>query len=341
MKAAVVERPGCLVVRDVPDPTVGPYDCLCRLEYGATCTGTDQHLINNTFPFGVTYPTILGHESVGRVVEVGPKVRHVAVGDLITRVGAPPDPDGAYAIHWGGFAELGLARDHRAMAQDGCPRDQWSSYRASGVVPPDIDPADAPMMITWRETLSFITRMGVATGARVLVVGSGGNGLAFAAHAHNLGASRVAMIGNAGRADAAAAVGVNDCFDYHADDVHQAVEDACSNGFDFIIDAVGRNGLLDAALCHCVNSGRVAIYGVDDYGACTINPTHARASFRFYNGGYDEAETHERVLEFMRAGQLDAKVWFGSDPPFTLASINEAFDAVRQRRCIKALVVLA
>ena len=111
MKAAVVEKPGQLVVRDVPDPVFGPYDALCKLLYGVTCTGTDRHLINNTFPFGTSYPTILGHESVGRVIEVGAKVRHVKEGDVITRVGAPADPGGSHASHWGGFAQLGVATD--------------------------------------------------------------------------------------------------------------------------------------------------------------------------------------------------------------------------------------
>ena len=46
-------------------PEVGEYDALCDLLYGATCTGTDQHLIAGRFPWPVQYPTILGLESVG------------------------------------------------------------------------------------------------------------------------------------------------------------------------------------------------------------------------------------------------------------------------------------
>jgi D-arabinose 1-dehydrogenase-like Zn-dependent alcohol dehydrogenase len=65
MKAVVVEQPGQLQVREIPEPTPGDYDALCRIEYGAVCTGTDQHLISATFPWPVQYPTILGHESIG------------------------------------------------------------------------------------------------------------------------------------------------------------------------------------------------------------------------------------------------------------------------------------
>ena len=120
MKAAIVEKPGVLTVKDIPVPEVGAYDALCVLLYGATCTGTDQHLIAGRFPWPVRYPTILGHESVGRVVEVGAKVRYFEVGALITRVGAPPA--GGYSVNWGGFAEYGIAKDHRVMREDGVDR---------------------------------------------------------------------------------------------------------------------------------------------------------------------------------------------------------------------------
>jgi D-arabinose 1-dehydrogenase-like Zn-dependent alcohol dehydrogenase len=112
MKAAVIETYGTITLRDLPTPVMGDYDALCELLYGATCIGTDTHLIEGHAPFchWVKPPFILGHESVGRVVKVGRKVRHYRPGDLVTRVGAP----GGNGINagWGGFAELGLAKDH-------------------------------------------------------------------------------------------------------------------------------------------------------------------------------------------------------------------------------------
>ena len=63
MKAAIVETPGVLNVRDIPDPKPGEYDALCRNLYAATCSGTDLHLIHGRFPGHVDYPTVLGHSS--------------------------------------------------------------------------------------------------------------------------------------------------------------------------------------------------------------------------------------------------------------------------------------
>jgi 2-desacetyl-2-hydroxyethyl bacteriochlorophyllide A dehydrogenase len=339
MKAAIVEKPGVLTVKEIPMPEVGEYDALCDLLYGATCTGTDQHLIAGRFPWPVQYPTILGHESVGRVVEVGAKVRYFKVGDLITRVGAPPV--GEYGVNWGGFAEYGIARDHRAMLTDGVDRSQWGGYRVNQVIPPGIDPAGATMLITWRETLSYLTRMGMGEGASVLVVGSGGNGLSFAAHAANAGATQVVVLGNAEREAAARAVGATGYVDYRAGDVTAQLNGFCSDGFDFIIDAVGQATSADAVLLHLKRGGTLGVYGIDDYTAVHVHPLRARGTFAFYNGGYDEAETHERVVALVQAGKLNASVWLDLAHPYALDDIRAAFEAVRARKMVKAVVRLS
>ncbi len=336
MKAAVVQQPGLLVVCEVPMPEVDDYHALCETLYAATCSGTDLHIIKGRFPFGVDYPTILGHESVGRVIKVGAKVRNIKVGDIISRVGTPSV--GNYSSTWGGFAQFGLACDHWAARQDGRPREEWYGDRRQQVVPPDIDPAHATMIITWRETFSYITRMGVAAGNSLLVIGSGGNGLSFAAHAANLGCSSIVMIGNLHRRELSRAVGATDYFDYKTEALHTAVKEAYPEGFDFIIDAVGKKAVLNAALCHIKDGGTVGIYGVDDYGQCVLNPVNARGTFTYFNGGYDEAEVHEQIVAFMQQGKLDASFWLDLEKPFSLKEITEAFAAVEQRKLVKALV---
>ena len=336
MKAAIVEEPNVLRVREVPVPEIDDYHALCETLYGATCSGTDLHIIKGRFPFGVDYPTILGHESTGRVIQVGAKVRNLKVGDVISRVGTPPV--GGYSSTWGGFAQFGLACDHWAAEEDGRPREEWYDDRRQQIVPPDIDPAHATMIITWRETFSYITRMGVAGGDSLLVIGSGGNGLSFAAHGANLGGSPIVMIGNPQREKVGRAAGATDYFSYTAEDVHTAIKEAHPNGFDFIIDAVGKQGVLDASLGLAKDGGTVGIYGVDDYGSCVLNPVNAPGSFTYANRGYDEAQVHEQIIGFVRQGKLDASLWLGLDDPFSLEDIDQAFAAVQQRKFVKALV---
>ena len=118
MKAAVIEKPGYLTVKEIPEPIMGDYECLCEVLYGATCSGTDSHLIaGKPMPFPVNYPTILGHESIGRVIKTGPKVENFKTGDLVTRVVNKPIKE--LDSHWGGFAERALITDHDALEKNG------------------------------------------------------------------------------------------------------------------------------------------------------------------------------------------------------------------------------
>jgi len=336
MKAAVIEADNVLTVRQIPEPEVGDYDALVDILYGATCTGTDLALIAGKLPFRSPLPTVLGHESVGRVVATGPKVRYLQLGDLVTRVGTRPV--GPYSISWGGFAEVGLAKDYRAMEEDGVLTDPWPDARRNRVLPKGMDPAGATMIITWRETLSYLTRMGMAPGKSLLVIGSGGNGLSYVAHGANLGGACVAMIGAASREQHARRAGATHYYDYQAEGLKDAVSAACGEGFDLVIDAVGKIGAADLGLTFLKPGGILGIYGLHDFGQCTIAPLRSQSTFTFYNGGYDEAETHDQVIAMVQAGQLDASIWLDLDNPYPLDQINEAFEAVRERQLVKALI---
>lgn len=337
MKAAIVQEPGKLIVRELPDPVPGDYEALCQVLYGATCSGTDLHIIEGRFPFPCfRYPTILGHESIGRVVSVGAKVRSFRVGDLVTRVGAPAI--GGCDSSWGGFAELGLALDYRAMKWEGLPRSAWDRGRVNQVLPAGTDPAGATMIITWRETLSYFRRMGARAGSRVLVIGSGGTGLSFAIHARNTGAALVAMAGSAGRRELALSLGVSVFADYRSEQATELLRRACPGGFDLIIDAVGRARSLDRFLGLAAHGAAVGIYGVDEFGACAINPQGAPGTFTFFNGGYDEEETHDDVLTMFKDGRLDPRAFLNLEEPWTLDEIACAFEAVKARKVVKALV---
>lgn len=336
MKAAVVEAVDQLVVREVPEPEMGDYDCLCQGLYGATCSGTDLHLMKAHPLFNVKFPFILGHESVGRVLEVGPKVRNFRVGDLVTRIINRPNDD--VDVRWGGFADRGLITDHLAMVADGEAAVVPSIHR---VLPPEFDPAGATMIITWRETFSFYSRLKVPVGAKVLVMGSGGNGLSFAAHAANLLAGTVAMAGSAIREQDARKIGVTDYLDYRSEDLVGAAKALRLDQFDFIVDAVGKVGQLDRVLPLLKAGGTAAIYGVDDFGKVTITPQKVAGSFTFASPGYAEGEGHEPIIKLMEQGRLNAAHFCDLERIYSLEDINQAFDAIRNRQAIKAVVKLS
>jgi threonine dehydrogenase-like Zn-dependent dehydrogenase len=82
VKAVVFRGVGEIAVEDVPDPTIeDPTDAIVRITVSAIC-GTDLHFIRGTFG-GVEPGTVLGHEGVGVVEELGPDVRNLSVGDRV------------------------------------------------------------------------------------------------------------------------------------------------------------------------------------------------------------------------------------------------------------------
>lgn len=338
MKALIIEAPGRLVVKDIPEAPAGPYEARCKTLFGATCAGTDLHVIDGTFCRPVDYPSVIGHESIGQVIEVGEKVRHYKLGDIVTRVNTRPSADKSMMISWGGMCEYSLACDYRAMWLDNIDPEMWLRYRVNQIVPEGlIDPMRATMIITWRETLSYITRMGVNEGSRVLVSGSGANGISLAAMAKLRGAGEAIVVGSKSREAACMAAGIDKCIDYKDEDAIQRYLSGIERGIDFLIDATGKSDSLNKFLPALRPNGVIGVYGLDDGNTYRINPLLTE-SFRFYHGGYAEVEAHADVIEFLRRGKLNADAWLDTEHIFSIDNGVQAYEYVRQKKAIKAIV---
>ncbi len=86
MKAAVVHKfKENLNVEQVPKPKTGNGQVLVEIKACGVCH-TDLHAAHGDWPVKPKLPLIPGHEGVGEIVEVGPDVTHLEIGD---RVGIP------------------------------------------------------------------------------------------------------------------------------------------------------------------------------------------------------------------------------------------------------------
>ena len=82
MKAVVFNGIGDIRLSDVTEPSIQePTDAIVRITASAIC-GTDLHMVRGTFA-GMEPGTILGHEAVGVVEELGPMVRNFDIGDRV------------------------------------------------------------------------------------------------------------------------------------------------------------------------------------------------------------------------------------------------------------------
>ncbi len=82
MKALCWEGKHHIAVKHVHDPHIlNPHDAIIKVTSSAIC-GSDLHLYNGVIPT-MEKGDIMGHETMGIVVETGPLVRDVKVGDRI------------------------------------------------------------------------------------------------------------------------------------------------------------------------------------------------------------------------------------------------------------------
>jgi (R,R)-butanediol dehydrogenase/meso-butanediol dehydrogenase/diacetyl reductase len=83
-RAAVLVDKQKLALEERPIPPVGPGDALVKVEVCGIC-GSDLHsyATGDVFPLG----TVMGHEAVGTVLEVGESVRDIRPGDRVALFG--------------------------------------------------------------------------------------------------------------------------------------------------------------------------------------------------------------------------------------------------------------
>lgn len=95
VRALVLERIHELALRDIELPQeTGPGTVKIRIHTVGVC-GSDVHYYTHgrIGPFVVNAPMVLGHEAAGTVVELGPGVTHLKLGDRVCMEPGIPDPN--------------------------------------------------------------------------------------------------------------------------------------------------------------------------------------------------------------------------------------------------------
>jgi len=343
MKGLVVYRDGTMKVEDLPKPVIGDYQALVENLSCGICNGTDFKLIHATFKGFDTYPAVLGHESVGRVVEVGKKVTSFKPGDLVLRSILEKVEDETYASGWGSFAEYGVVGDIRAMKADGRD-DYYDIYLAQQIVPAQLDPHQAVMLITLKEVLSGLQRFGVGKGNSVLIHGAGPVGLSMVRFAKLKGAGPIVVSEpNGGRRERAQKMGADLVIDPGAEDFIARAREIEADGFDFVIDAVGINRLMTDSLKVVKFNGKVGVYGIAAQTSAEIDwaaaPYNWAIHFVQWPTFEDEAAVHDEVIRLVNSGEIDLADFVTHVVP-GLDAFQQGFDTVSSQVGVKVTIDL-
>ncbi len=311
MKALTFQGEGDVKVREVPKPSVAASnDALIKVTLGAVC-GSDLHILHGHTPMNPG--TILGHEFVGVVEEVGPEVKRFKPGDRVvssffTSCGHCPlcrkgwfnhCVDKGTFGHGDYFGGLGGGQAEYVVVPN-------ADHTMEGI--PDGIRDDQAIFVGDILSTGFFgaERAEIKPGDVVAIVGAGPVGLMATMCAQLFGPAKVFVIDMVdARLEIAQELGG---IPINAKEVHPvgAIESATGGiGADSSIECVGLISAIDTAI-HCVRGGgTISVVGV---------PSAVQADFPYlrmwlksltFRAGWCNVQAYMRpLLDLIAAGRL-------------------------------------
>lgn len=339
MKALVVPQPGEIRVENVPEPQINDYQALVKIKAASICNSTDTQIWTGRFPMdwidGQNYPGILGHEGVGEVVKTGSKVTAFHEGDHVFRPRAEVPGLGCF---FGSFAEYGLVTDYQALLRDHPNTPVHFNWPMQQVIPAEIDPYLAPVLINLKECYSALRNIGVRWESTVLVMGSGGVGLGFTHMAKVHGVRNVITAGRrAERLELARKFGADHTINTTKENLRERVLELTEGkGADFIIEATG-DASLYIDLCRMLaTGGKLGVYGINNLQEFPLSMRHMPPSFWFGCLAPDEPAAHKSMMDFVRLGIIKPEAY--ATDFVSLDEAPEAFKRVKDSDVIKIVI---
>jgi threonine dehydrogenase-like Zn-dependent dehydrogenase len=321
VKAAVFQGVGLpLSVEDREDPRPGTGEVIIRVARCGICS-SDLHM---TSGHGFTYPagTVLGHEYAGEVVETGPGVRKLQVGQRIT----------ALPLSFCGACESCRAGHPIGCAQMQSKMSGYAQYATvaedSAVsLPSSVSLADGALVEPLASALRGISCLPPNV-ERVAVLGAGPIGLGAMFWARRRGIKGIAAIARSSRhRDLALAMGAG-CYLTQGPELAHEVNAALGGPPQAVIECIGAPGALTAAI------DLVAVRGsVISLGMCmqpdTVSPF--MAGFKGISLHFSAAyalEHFEQAVRTLDAGAVEPRHMITDTIP--LARLPAVFDVMRE-----------
>lgn len=247
----------------VPDPPAG--GAVLRVEAVGACHSDVDHMhgIVHT-PWGGAYPSIPGHEIVGRIDSITAEARArwgVEEGQRVAVRESVPLPNGIRVYGH----DFGI--DERSGLFGGFA--DYMELLPQTLVDPLPEDVSAAELTVW-EPLSIAVRWATAVqpGDSVAILGPGHLGLASIVAARAAGAERIFMTGAAAdelRLQAARRLGVEEAIDISVTDPIERIRELTDDGVDVVIDAAsGSTTTVTQGMQMARRGGTVVIGGLKD-----------------------------------------------------------------------------
>ena len=365
VKAALASASRTPLVIELVD-LEGPRDGEVLIEIKATgVCHTDAYTLSGQDPEGI-FPSILGHEGAGIVVEVGRKVTSVQPGDHVIPLYTPECRQCDYCLS----RKTNLCQAIRTTQGKGLMPDGSSRFSFNGApiyhymgtstfaqytVLPEIALAkirkDAPFDKVCYIGCGVTTGLGaviftakVEAGSRVIVFGLGGIGLNVIQGARMVGAAQIIGVDiNSNRKGLATKMGMTDFVnpkEVSGDLVGHLVE-ITHGGADYTFECVGDVELMRQALESCHKGWGVStIIGVAPAGYEIATRPFQLVTGRVWQGsafgGARGRSDVPKIVDWFMNGRININDLITHQLP--LEQVNEAFDLMRRGESIRTVL---
>jgi len=312
-----------LEVRDWPDPVPGRRDVLLEVKACGVC-GSDMHFYEKDdqdyilYPGLTKFPTILGHEFSAKVVETGPDVTLLALGDMVTVeemiwCGRCIPCRNGYPNHCTNLEELGFTipgafANYVAVDEKFCWKiDAIAERFGSEEEAYEVGALTEPTCVAYNAM--FERAGGFRPGHYVSVFGAGPIGLAAIGLAKASGAGIIAAFEiSPQRLELAKQVGADFAYDPREVSASEVLMDLSKGvGFDFHVEAAGVPELLipEMEKAMAINGKLVQIGRAAKRVPMYLETFQVRRAQAFGAQGHSGHETFPNVIRMVAAGRLD------------------------------------
>jgi Zn-dependent alcohol dehydrogenase len=362
MRAVVCRGPGKVAVEEIDDPRPRAGEVKIKIAAVGVCH-TDLNFTSGNVP--VPFPIVLGHEGAGVVVEVGPEVRRLRVGDRVVCSIVGPCEECFQCLR-NDFGLCERAPLFTGKMLDGTTRlssrgeaihtlHYQGSYAEYSVVPERFVTKvrdDAPLEIVCGLACGVSTGLGAAIvraqvtpGSSAVVIGSGGVGLSTMMGARFRGATTVIAVDRIARkAQKAIELGfATHAIDATTTDVVKAVQElTAGRGADYGFDAVGVPGTLEQTIAATRPGATVVVIGRALGSVVLEVETSALLRQRILTGTYGGSIHPQRhipeFVELCMQGRLNLAGIL--DTRYTLDEAPRALDDLHHGRVTRGVIVL-
>jgi len=356
VRAAVLSAPGeHLRVAEIDLPEPGPGQVRVRIAATGVCH-SDLSLARGTLRAAM--PVVLGHESAGTVVSVGPGVTSTAPGARVVLCWAPPcgscwfcaegepwlcehSSDAASAP----YARLDGADVYPGLSTAGFAEETVVQERAVLPVPDDVPLEHAALVgcAVMTGVGAVLNTARVREGQSVLVVGLGGVGLSVVQGARLAGAAQVIAVDRSpDKLELAASTGATDVLEAGGELARQVRTLTGRRGADHAFDCVGLAETIRSAWSSTRRGGVTTVVGIggkeESVAFTALELFHfARTLQGCVYGSTDPAVDLPKVLRFAAEGRLDLGALISGT--VGLDGVDGAFAEMSAGRGARTLVV--